>query len=99
MPAIRQLSVTEEHWIRNTFPKVTAHDVAGYLKVHVHTATRILVRLGLISAPSQKYQQGRSTLAGTVQRKCLVCRASKILNKNLFICSKCRCKQRECGLL
>ncbi len=99
MPAIRQLTQSEEFWIRNAFPEITAHDVAAYLKVHVHTAIRILVRLGLINAPSQKYQQGRSTLAGSNKRKCLVCKVPKTLNKNQYICAKCRCKQREKGLL
>ncbi len=99
MPAIRQLSNSEEHWIRNAFPEITPHDVAKYLSVHVHTAIRILVRLGLITAPSQKYQQGRSTLAGNTQRSCIVCKTPKTMNKNQFICSRCRCKQRERGLL
>ncbi len=99
MPAIRQLSNTEEHWIRNTFPEITAHDVAAYLKVHVHTAIRILVRLGLINAPSQKYQQGRQTMATSNQRHCLVCKTPKTMNKNQYICTRCRCKQRERGML
>lgn len=99
MPAIRSLTEQEEQWIRSTFPRITSHDVAEHLQVHVHTAIRILVRLGLIQAPCPKYQQGRQTISEHTKRTCLVCKQYKVLNHNQHICGRCRSKQRERGLL
>ncbi len=100
MPAIRMLSPQETDWIVTRHPAISIKEVAEYLSCHSHTAIRILVRLGLMKAPSDKYQN--SNYAGrlsTVERKCLVCHKPKQLNKNIFICQNCRKRQDKEGFL
>ncbi len=99
MPAIRSLSTDEESWIRAEHPAITPKDIATRLDIHIHTATRILVRLKLIRPPTQKYYPGSGTLTYTAKRSCLVCSKIRSMDKNQRICTRCRGKQRDKGLL
>mgnify|MGYP000316877536 CR=1 FL=1 len=99
MPAIRTPTSEEENWIRDLYPAITPKDVSVRLECHVHTAIRILVRLGLMNPPADKYQPGSGAMRKTTERDCLVCHKHKRLDKNQFICNSCRSRQRDQGML
>lgn len=99
MPAQRELSDQERDWIFSSYPEISPHEIAEKLSVHQHTAIRILVRLGLLKVKGDKYLPGRSSMKTVKQRACLVCKRPSNMDRSQFICTRCRCKQRERGLL
>ena len=99
MPALRNLSSIEENWIRSNHPSVTPKAVSEYLGVHIHTAIRILVRLGLMKTKTVKYQPGSGAMKRSIKRRCLACKKAARMDKQQYICNYCRRKQREQGLL